>query len=180
MSEDIPQGQKTILNLYAAFGVSLILSVLPYMAAGGLSLIFFTGVLIAAYMVRKKAQEHDFADNHTTFIIRTIWIGALFSLVTTAIASAYMLGGIDYSQFQPCADALAAKGIEWVESAGFADVYELTKPCMNNFIQSNHTLLMNAMIIAGGPILLYMTYRLAKGVTRATKGYRLADDKVWF
>ena len=180
MTDEQPEGQKAILNLYAALGVSLILSVLPYAAAAVLSLVFFVGVLIAAYSIRKKAEEHSLSENHATFIIRTLWIGAFFSLVTIIIASAYMLGGIDYSQFQPCADALANKGLEWLESAGMMDVYAVTQPCMDSFLFSNRTLLMNAMIIAGGPIVIYMTFRMAKGVSRAMKGYRLADAKTWF
>ncbi len=179
-TKETPKGQRTILNLYAAFGVSLILSVLPYMAAGILSLLFFVGVLVAAYAIRKKVEDHSLSENHATFIIRTMWIGAFFSLVTTAIASAYMISGIDYSQFTPCANALASKGTAWLESAGMMEIYGVTEPCMDRFLESNGTLLMNAMIIAGAPVIIYMTYRLAKGVSRATKGYRLSDSKSWF
>ena len=180
MNDEQPEGQKAILNLYAALGVSLILSVLPYAAAGVLSLIFFAGVLIAAYVLRGKVEEHSLSENHATFIIRTLWIGAFFSLITTVIASAYMLSGIDYSQFQPCANDLASRGLEWVENAGVMQVYAVAEPCLDSFLHSNKTLLMNAMIIAGGPIVIYMAYRMAKGVSRAMKGYRLADAKTWF
>ena len=180
MTNEQPEGQKAILNLYAALGVSLILSVLPYPAAAVLSMVFFIGVLVAAYIIRKKVEEHSLVENHSTFIIRTLWIGAFFSLVTTAIATAYMLNGVDYSQFQPCANNLAGKGLEWLENAGMMQVYAVTEPCMDSFLYGNKTLLMNAMIIAGGPIIIYMTYRMAKGVSRAMKGYRLSDAKTWF
>ena len=71
-------GRKAVLNLYAALGASLILSVLPYMHAAALSLAFFTGVLIAAYVLRGKTENNSLIENHATFVIRTLWIGAFF------------------------------------------------------------------------------------------------------
>jgi len=174
-----PEGQKYILNLYAAFGVSLILSVLPYMSAAILSLVFFLGVLVGSYAVRKKVDEHSLAENHATYIIRTLWISAFISLVTTGLATAYMLGGIDYSTFQPCANKLANNGVEWMENASMMAVYTLMQPCLDNFLGSNKTLLTNAVIIAGGPIVVYMAYRMVKGLSRAMKGYRLSNPKSW-
>ena len=178
--DETPQGQKTILNLYALFGVSLILSILPFASAAVLSLVFFLGVLIAAYVVRKNSEENSLKENHTTFIIRTLWIAAFFSLVTTAIATGYMMAGIDYSPFNPCANALADKGVAWAESASTMEVYAIIQPCVNVFIDFNKTLLINSVLIAGVPLILYMAYRMVKGLSRAIKGYRLANEKSWF
>lgn len=178
--DEKPKGQKTILNLYAVFGVSLILSVLPSVAAAVLSMIFFIGLLVAAYHFRKKADDYGLLDNHTTFIIRTLWISAFLSLITTGIATIYMLGGVNYAPFEPCAQTIANQGIAWLETAQVMEIYGLIEPCLHSFLGANQTLLLNALIIAGGPIMLYMVYRLAKGVNRAMKGYRLADPKSWF
>ena len=177
--DEKPQGQKVILNLYAAFGVSIILSFIPMVSAALLSFVFFLGVLIAAYQYRKKSEEHSLLENHATYIIRTLWITAFLSLITTAAATAYMMRGIDYALFDSCAQALANKGVTWMENAGMADVYAVIEPCVEPFIRSNKTLLINAVIIAGGPLVLYMFYRLAKGVSRAIKGYRLSNAKSW-
>ncbi len=174
-----PENQKFILNLYAAFGVSLILSVLPSMPAAILSLVFFVGVLVAAYALRKRTEEHSLGENHATYIIRTLWISAFISLATTAIATAYMINGIDYSTFEPCANNLANKGTAWMENAGTMEVYAIIQPCVESFISFNKTLLMNSVIIAGGPIIIYMAYRMAKGLSRAMKGYRLSNPKSW-
>ncbi|MEZ5814908.1 MAG: hypothetical protein R3E13_09380 [Alphaproteobacteria bacterium] len=175
-----PTGQKYILNLYAAFGVSLILAVLPFMAAAFLSLVFFMGVLIGAYALRKRAGDCSLSENHATFIIRTLWISAFLSLVTTVAATAYMMSGIDYSTFEPCANSLAHKGPTWVESAGTMEIYAVIEPCIESFISFNKALLTNALLIAGGPVILYMAYRMVKGLSRAVKGYRLSDPKGWF
>ncbi len=177
--DEAPEGQKAILNLYSVFGVSLILSVLPYASAAVLSLVFFLGVLIAAYAIRKKTEEHSLSENHATFIIRTLWISAFLSLVTTAIATAYMMSGIDYSTFEPCANTLANKGTAWMESASMMNVYAVIEPCVDNFLDFNKTLLMNSVLIAGGPIVVYMAYRMVKGLSRAMKGYRLSNPKSW-
>jgi len=178
MSET-PKEQKSILNLYAVFGVSLILSVLPNIAAAILSLVFFVGVLIAAYAIRKKNEEHSLGENHATYIIRTLWISAFISLITTAIATGYMMNGIDYSTFEPCANTLANKGVAWMESAGTMAVYAVIEPCVESFIGFNKTLLMNSVIIAGGPIIIYMAYRMVKGLSRAMRGYRISSPKSW-
>lgn len=183
MSKDVgsqTNGQKAVLNLYAAFGVSLILSILPNMTAAGLSLVFFLGVLIGAYIVRSKFEDHSFAENHATFLIRTLWISAFLSLITTGIATFYMMGGIEYRVFQPCADDLAGKGVAWIESAGMMDVYAIIEPCVKPFLNLNQTLLINSALIAGAPLILYMAYRMVKGLSRAIKGYRLSDAKTWF
>lgn len=177
--DEKPEGQKTILNLYAAFGVSVILSVIPSFSAALLSAFFFIGVLIAGYSVRGKVEHGSLVENHATFVIRTMWIAAFLSLITTGIATTYMLGRIDYFMFDPCANALAAKGIAWVENAGMMDIYAVIEPCVAPFIDSNYILLKNALLIAGGPPVLYMVYRIAKGVGRAMKGYRLANPKSW-
>ena len=172
-------GRKAILNLYGALAASLVLSVLPFVAAAVLSTVFFIGVLIAAYAIRKKAQDHSFCENHATYIIRTLWIAALLSLVTIGIAGAYMMGGIDYAPFESCANMLASKGIAWIESASTMAIYAVVAPCIDGFMNGNRVLLLNAVLIAGGPLMAYLAYRLIKGVARAGKGYRLLDAKTW-
>lgn len=175
-----PDGQSSILNLYAAFGVSMVLSVLPYASAALFSLIFFFGVLVAAYVMRGNAEPESLKANHATFIIRTLWIGAFFSIITTIAATIYLMNGIDYDPFNPCAQALADKGLVWLEQAGPMEVYAFVTPCMESFMQTNKTLFINSVIIAAAPILLYMAYRMIKGLSRAIKGYRLAKPQVWF
>ena len=178
--EKEPEGQKVILNIYAAFGVSLILSVLPYMSAAILSIFFFMGVLIGAYVLRSNSETGSLQENHATYIIRTLWITAFFSLITTGIATAYMLSDVHYIPFDPCALALANKGVAWMESASMMDVYTIVEPCVGDFLDANKVLFLNAVLIAGAPLVIYMTYRLASGLSRATKGYRLSNSKAWF
>lgn len=172
--------KKTVLNLYAAFAVSLVLTCVPHMMIALVSLIFALGVLIAAYMVRSRSGADSLAGNHATYIIRTIWTGSLLSVITMAIGSAIMLGRLDYAPFGPCAENMAAQGIDWAANASHAEIWALANPCFDVFIRDNFNILMIAGVVAIVPILLYFGYRITRGVLRATKGYRLQNPKALF
>lgn len=175
---DDPQ-RKTILNLYAAFAVALILTLMPNMVMALVAGIFMIGVLIAAYIIRRKDDPHSLAVNHCTYIIRTIWIGSALSAVLMSIASLIMLNYIDYAAFEPCAQELAGLGLD-AANASSAQIWTMTEPCLHNFIESNIRVLMTTGIFTILPILLYFIIRLVKGLTRALKGYRISDPKAWF
>ena len=179
MSETDNLEQKKLYNIYALFGVSLALCVVPSVSAAILCVIFFTWLLVAAYRGRNKAEEHSLTHNHMIFIIRSIWVGVLISVISTIIASLYMFQVIDYGAFNPCADVIAGKGIEALEAMGFSEFYALAQPCMEDFINFNYNALVVSVLIAAGPVLLYLAFRFMKGVSRAVKGYRIADPKSW-
>ena len=175
-----PEGQNRIYHLYALFGVSLILSVIPSGVAALLSMIFFIVLLVVAYVMRNDAEEHSLLENHATFIIRTCWIVALFSLLTMGAASVYIFNYLDYAPFEPCANALAGIDMAELETMGVMEINAYAEPCLHDFISFNFNTLLTAALIAGVPLLLYLGFRFVKGLSRATKGYRLADPKAWF
>lgn len=179
MGETANPEQKKLYNLYALFGVSLVLCVVPYASAALLCMVFFTWLLIAAYIVRGKADEHSLTHNHATYIIRSLWIGALMSTITGIAAAVYMLGNISYEPFQPCANSIAGIGVEALQAMGSMEIYKLAEPCVADFIGFNRDALIVAVAIGAGPPLLYMAYRFIRGVSRAVKGYRLAKPKSW-
>lgn len=172
--------RTTVLNLYAAFAVSLILTLMPHGIIALLALVFMIGVLITAYVVRARVEPETLAENHATYIIRTIWIGSLLAAITTTIGGAILLTDIDYAPFTPCADRLAAQGMDFAANATYAQVWELSSPCFDAFINAN----LNTLIVAGAitilPILAYFAVRFVRGLSRAIKGYRLAKPRAWF
>lgn len=172
--------RATVLNLYAALAVSLILSMMPHGIIAVLSLFFMIGVLVAAYIVRSKVEPETLAENHATYIIRTIWIGSFLALITTTIGGVIMLSGINYEPFMPCADRLAAQGMEIAANASYIQVWELASPCFDTFINANLSTLMMAGAITILPILIYFAVRFVRGLSRAIKGYRLAKPRAWF
>ena len=172
--------RKIVLNLYAAFAVSLILSMMPHAIVALLALIFMLGVLAAAYVVRSKVEPETLAENHATYLIRTIWIGSILAAITTSIGGAIMLADIDYAPFSPCADKLASQGIDFAANATYAQVWEMSSSCFNAFINANLNMLIVAGVITILPILIYFAVRFVRGLSRAIKGYRLANPRAWF
>lgn len=172
--------QKKLMNLYAVFTVALISSVFPFASAAIISLIFFVLILIMAYVERSKAEEFSLVHNHAVYIIRTLWLSAFLSVVSMIAASIYMLGRIDYTSFEPCANALSGRDAQALQEMNFADIYPLVEPCMQPFIDLNMNIFVTAAAIGLAPPLIYISYRFCKGVLRATKGYRLADPKSLF
>lgn len=167
--------EKIIKNVYAAFVVSLFMTFLPNLAAAMIAFVLFIGVLIAAYVLRAKSDKHSLMQNHMIYIIRTIWITGLFSLFTITTGSIYLLANYDPSLLQSCADNIVNRG-----STDIVAMEAMLKPCMDDFMRVNMGVFLTATIISAGPLIIYMLFRMAKGIARAAKGHRIGDNKSWF
>lgn len=178
MSDDaINTEKKNVLRVYAAFGAALILSLVPTMFAAMFSLFLGTGVLVAAYIIRSKSDHGGLSENHMRFIIRTIWIGSLFALITTAIGSAYLFFNLDNTPLTPClsgflANAETITNLNGLKGA-FGGCYE------PYWVINAHTFIKSGIIVAL-PILVYFAARYARGLSRAMNGYRVAKPLAWF
>ena len=172
--------RKTILNLDAAFAVSLVLTTIPHGIIAIVALVFMIGVLVASYIIRAKAEPESLIQNHTTYIIRTIWIGSGLAAITTTIGGLIMMNDINYDPFSPCANNLAAQGVEFAANATYTQIWDLASPCFDIFIQANMQPLITAGIITIVPVLIYFAVRFVRGLSRAIKGYRIANPRVWF
>ncbi len=173
--------KKHIINLYAAFAVSILLTFVPSMIFGLIALLFFTGVLIAAYALRNKAEEGSLMENHSDYMIRTIWISAFYALVFTALGSAYMLPNIDYTPFDICAqNFVAIVDPSMTTMPSTQEILDQIAPCMNDFMAINHTVLTLALAISAVPVIIFLFIRLYRGLSRANKGYRISNVTSWF
>jgi len=164
--------QKIILQIYAALAGSLLLSFVPMISAVIFSLILFFGVWITASFLRHKATPDSLVKNHMGFLIRTIWITGLFSLVTMSIATAYLLSVYNSLDLVDCVGTVTTTDMAALEAA--------IRPCMDDFMRINMPYFINATLIAATPLVLYMTFRLIKGLSRALKGHRMGNLKCWF
>jgi uncharacterized membrane protein len=177
----IDASQKKIVRIYGAFGAGLIFSMVPLWSAAFVSAVLIAGVLIMAYVLRTDAEHGSLTENHMTFIIRTIWIGSLLALVTTAAASVYFFKALDNTPLQPCAEAILSM------ASGMSDPTLMEKhindfmamPCWANYWQTNLMIFIIGGVIAAGPILIYFVVRYVRGLTRAMRGYRVASPKAW-
>lgn len=171
--------QKTLYNLYAMFGVSLVLCVIPYVSAAVLFLLVFTALLIACYALRKKSIADSLIDNHTTYIISTLWISAIIPLFTMAIATIYLVTSIDHDPFKPCTDTILSIGLEKVQSMPTKEIYKFFEPCMKDFMSYNSSALFIAIAIGPVPPFIYLIYRFFKGLNFALKGRSILNPKNW-
>ena len=176
---DMRKEQKHIINLYSAFGASLLLTFVPSMMVAGIASVFMLGILIAAYIIRSRSEIGSLEQTHAIYIIRTIYIGSALMLLTIGAASAYMLPLIDHAPIMPCTNMLADQGVAFIQNASKGELIAYLKPCVDNFVTDNKTVFINALVIAAAPVLLYFFYRLAHGLMRVIKGYRIAKPKRW-
>lgn len=174
------KNQGTINFMYGLFGLTLVLGVLPYISAAILCVVLFVIVLAMAYAFRSRASKDSLLENHMTFMIRTIWIGSLFSLVTVAAGSLYLLQMVDNGPMMPCFQRFIAIGPDTVMAVGSAALIKIFMRCYHPFLSAN----LHALIVAGGitiiPPLVYFAVRYVRGLSRALKGYRVAKPKAWF
>ena len=162
--------KKTINILYFMLVLSTILSFVPTQVGQIISLILVIITLIAAYSLRASDKEDGLLFNHMTYMIGTIWIGTGFILLGSIIMGlwVYMAGD----------QTVITNTIAQLESGvmpGEAELATITA----DYIASNKSLLITASIVAIGPAILYFVYRVANGIARAGKGYRIANPKSW-
>lgn len=172
--------KKTVTNLYALMAVSILLTVVPHIAAGVLSLIFFAIAMGKAYKLRKSSEAHSLGENHATYIVRTIWISLLWVFVFTVFGSIYVFFEIDPLPLQACMNAILDQAGGDPSNMDAANIALMLEPCMANFLEMNRGVFIAGLSVSAVPALLYIAYRFIKGLSRAGKGYRLADPKGWF
>ncbi len=170
---------QKIITLYAAFAATIILTCLPHVWAAGLSLVTLLGVMIYGYRLKKQGSLSDFVPSHAAFIIGTIWASGILSVISMSAASFYMLPAIDHAPFEPCTQTIANQSIEFLEKAGFDDIWPLAQPCMDAFIAANMPLLINSALIAILPLALYILWRLGRGLPRAFKSQAMPKPDSW-
>ena len=170
--------QKKIVNIYAFLSAGLVLSFVPVASAALLGTVMFIGTFIYLYSLRKSSEPESLSHDHTTFLIRTIWIVSLFSIFTMAIAVVYVLSVYDPTPVHDCVNQLMGGHVS--DMTYFSAVGETQNICVDNFVKANLSALIIGGIIAMGPLAIYLVYRVAKGLSRAMKGHRIGDVKSWF
>ncbi len=176
--------KKKVLAVYTAFGLSLLMGFVPMIEAAGLCLVLMIVVLVWAYIVRGNAEDHGLADNHMTFIIRTIWIGSSLSIVTAFIGGVYMFGMINNEPLMPCVENLYNVMMDMSNFLDTSNVEQKIKAslqgCMDEYLRVNLMTLIVSGVIIIGPVVVYFAVRFVRGFSRAVKGYRVANEKSWF
>ncbi len=170
------KAQGLVLQIYAAFGSALILSLLPHMSAAFMSLALSVAVLITAYIVRAKNDKGGFSENHMSFIIRTIWIGSFLASLIMIAVSAYLYNSINNAPLDSCVERFMVMGaaIDNMEV-----LKALFRPCQAEYIQANLKVFLVSGAMVAVPTLGYFSFRFFRGLLRALKGYRVSDVRSW-
>jgi len=176
MTED--QGRNKVIALYAAFGASMVLLLVPDVIVTAASLVLMIGVLIACAAFRRGGDD-SLQANHAIFINRTIWISGLFAGLTTAAASFYMLPNINNEPLAPCSEKILAHAEALAQGENIAVVAEILQPCIHPFVQANEQIFGISVLAAAAPVLLYIAVRFTRGLARASGGYRVNHPSSW-
>jgi uncharacterized membrane protein len=163
-----PPQYRTILNVYTILWLSLIIAFVPTIAAAGVSALLFLAGMIAAYVVRARAEKTSLTADHMTYLIRTIWIGSLLMLLTIAAALFYLMAHVDFMPVQQC----MAQMVNMDTGAVTLDP-AIAQRCTEDLLRGSRPILITAAVIAAAPPALYFIYRFGKGLSRAVKGYRI-------
>lgn len=165
-----PTQNKIINTLYAFLVISTILGFVPNGTAFLASFVLWLVTLIAAYAYRSRDKEDGLIYNHMTYLIGTVWIGTSFILLGTIVMGLWVFYAGDNS-------ALNA-AMSTIDSGAVPDDAML-QSVISDYMSDNTKLLWTASIVAIGPAVLYFVYRVANGLSRAAKGYRIANPKSW-
>lgn len=152
--------QKSVQRLYGALCAAVILQFVPLVVSQIIGTVFLSVVLIWAYVARRGAETESLRHNHATYIIRTIW---LWSLLFAIGLVAFAIWFVSF-MWAP---------LENVMLGGETDTQALMQSLVNENMRQFSVMGMATL----GPSILYIAYRIGKGLTRALKGYRLANPK---
>ena len=156
--------QKHVNRIYAAFAAMVIFLCVPSAVFSVIGILLLFYVMGNAYGLRKKYGEDSLVNNHMTYLIRSFWISSLFCLIGMIAAGIYIMETFDMNEF----------------AASMTEAVAETMNTGQMVINGDMKKLIMVSIVTLGPSVVYLVYRVAKGVSRASKGYRIADVKGWF
>ncbi len=167
----IEKEQKQVTRIYAALVAMLIFSCVPNMVLGVLAILLMFYAIIGAYVLRAGTAEDSVVRNHMTYLIRTFWISSLIFVLGAAAAVPWLWRHLDFRALDALANDLGTdpEKMQALDPHVFMTATGLTVPD-----------LLTGSAIMFGPCMIYFIYRVARGLSRALKGYRMNDVKAWF
>lgn len=163
--------QKNIVQYYGAFAAAVLSNFIPLAIVQLFGLCLLIAILIGAYVYKARSKLDSLAYNHMTYLIGTIWISSLF-LAIGLIAATYWV----YAQGDHTLIEQVVAGMNNGVMYGPAELQNV----LSGYIKQNLQLLVTATLCTVGPCIVYVVYRTAHGLSRASKGYRIAKPAAWF
>jgi uncharacterized membrane protein len=165
------KNRNIVLAFYAVMSVTVVLCSLPVIALLNLSLIVAVLTLIVAYLARARFPKNDsFEENHTTYVIRSLWLYSLLFLIGAIAASYFVFAQGNRESLAPMLEVIAA-GQKPTESE--------MQSWTHQYAEDNAELLMRMFRLWLCPAQIYLVWRILQGGSRAFKGYRIARPGSW-
>lgn len=153
-----PPGQVKTLILYAAFIAAIVFQMIPVMELQILSIVLLLGCVVAIGIFRRDSPADSLLNNHATYLSRSFWMWSILMSLGGAIGG-YLL----FTQHD------------------LQSLMNIARDLSDNQEKSEAFKMMSLYAAASfGPGLVYLAYRIIKGLHRALYGYRLAKPKSWF
>lgn len=142
--------------------ISIILNTVPVSIISSFGSLLFIVIFIATYVYKSKAPEDSLIHNHMRFIIKSIWVSSLILLV--GMIASYLLA--DHTIIHQTYNTI------------MSGTY-LTQEQIHGLIMDYMKANLFVFILTLTPCLIYLLYRLSKGILHARKGYIIPDLKSW-
>ncbi|MAF68517.1 MAG: hypothetical protein CMH25_04145 [Micavibrio sp.] len=163
--------RKTVVNIYAGMIASLIFQFAPNATLQILAILGFLAVFIWCYLARSQAEKDSLVANHTTYLIRSIWIFSLLTTIGVIVCVIWLSFTVDPELIK----SLSQGYIETMSQTGVPDYSEDYMA----LIEQNLGGVLLAVLVTLGPSLIYLGYRLIKGARRGISGYRIDNPNAW-
>ena len=153
---------KEIASIYVLYMVSWIMSVIPHTttASFGTVLVFVT--FISIYILRNQSKEDSIAYSHYVTMIKTTWISSLMAVV-----------GIVICFFM--ADQSVLNNMMQSAMSGIIPSKNQMALLAENYMRTN----MFLFLAVFSPMLMYLFYRLGKGLYILSQGLPITNPRSW-
>ncbi len=155
--------QKTIIQIYISFLIAIICNFIPSTIIQSFGGILFFILIIVIYIYRYRSNEGTLMYSHTYYLIKSFWISSLFLLI--GMAGAFFLA--DHT--------LINETVNNILNGALLDEDQINTVIMN-YLYDN-ILVFCLMLL---PSLIYLTYRVIKGIILAKKEHLILNPKNWF
>lgn len=155
--------QKTIIQIYVAFILAVVLNFVPSVTAQTLGALLLFVMVVAAYVYRFKSEKGTMMHSHMLYLIKSFWISSLFMAIGIVLSIQFA----DHSVIHNAVETVKG-GVFLSEEQIENIIMEYTK---QNLLVFCATLL---------PAIFYLVYRCVKGIILAKKHRVLDDLQSWF
>lgn len=162
--------RSTILQLYAIFVASTIFSFAPDTTIQMIAFVLFFALILSVPIYQWRGEDGSLLKNHMIYLNRTIWIGSLFLFLSILLFGLWV-----YLQ----SDSRAFFELFMQVKNGFMITEQDIAQALREFLQVNYALLVQASILCLFPPMLYVCYRIGRGVARASQFYRMPNPRSW-